>query len=146
MKRVLCLFFCILGILFMSFGIVAYIFYHNKNCIPKYINTIMLVNMFFIVFAIVLGWGVLKISIDQWFSGDDGDIMSIKDRFLIFIMVAISLICGGIFVLTIVRNNIDSIRVTEIDNIMLRILMLILANSYVSYAYYQHFQVLNILK
>ena len=97
--------------------------------------------MFFIVFAIVLGWGVLKISIDQWFSGDDGDIMSIKDRFLIFIMVAISLICGGIFVLTIVRNNIDSIRVTEIDNIMLRILMLILANSYVSYAYYQHFQV-----
>ena len=67
--------------------------------------------------------------------------MSIKDKLLIASVVLITIICAGIFVLTIINNNINSVRTTELDNMRLRMLMLMLANTYMAYAYYQHFQI-----
>ena len=102
---------------------------------------IMVVNVIVIALSLILGFSVIKCSIDQWFQKDNSDIMSIKDKILIIFVILITIICAGIFVLTIIDNNINSVRTTEIDNMRLRMLMLMLANTYMAYAYYQHFQI-----
>jgi hypothetical protein len=112
---------------------------YNSNQIPNFITPMMWVNAIIVVVAIVVGFGVIQISIDQWFSNSDGDIMTMKDRILIAIVLCITAICGGIFVLTIVNNNISSTPIGIFDNTKLDILMCVLANTYVAYAYYQHF-------
>ena len=101
----------------------------------------MWINAIIVVVAIVIGFGVIQISIDQWFSNSDGDIMTMKDRILIAIVFCITAICGGIFVLTIVSNNISGTPIGVFDNMKLDMLMCILANTYVAFAYYQHFRV-----
>lgn len=146
MKKILCLLFCIFGFLFALFWMITYIVYNNKDQIPNFITIIMCINIIFGVLALILGFCVIKVSIDQWFPNGDGDVVTVKDRVLIIIVFVITFICGGLFVLTIINNNINSIRVEEFDNIKLRILMLIMANTYISFAYYQHFQVVNLIE
>ena len=139
MKKSLCLLFCIIGCLSMAFWGITYIVLYNSNQIPDFITPMMWINAIIVVVAIVVGFGVIQISIDQWFSNSDGDIMTMKDRILIAIVLCITAICGGIFVLTIVNNNISSTPTGIFDNTKLDILMCVLANTYVAYAYYQHF-------
>ena len=141
MKKFLCLLCCILGCLFFVFWVVVYVAFMSKETISQFVYLIMLINVVIIVLALILGFCVIRISVDQWFQNDNADIMSTKDKVLITTAVLITLICTGIFVLTIINNNIHSIRVTETDNMLLRMLMLIIANTYMAFAYYQHFQV-----
>ena len=141
MKKILCLLFCIIGCLFMAFWGIAYIVLYNSNQIPNFITPMMWVNAIIVVVAIVVGFGVIQISIDQWFSDGDGDIVTMRDRILIAIVLFITAICGGIFVLTIVSNNISGTPIGVFDNMKLDMLMCILANTYVAFAYYQHFRV-----
>lgn len=106
----------------------------------------MWINVAIVLFSVVIGFCVIKISIDKWFGNGENDTMALKDRVLIIVVSVITVICVGLFILTILYNNINSIRVDELDNMKLRILMFILANTYVSFAYYQHFQVAKSLK
>ena len=141
MKKFLCLLFCVLGCLFFAFWVTMYIVPNHKNGSSNLVSWIMIVNVIVIVLSLIIGFSVIKCSIDQWFQNDSSDIMSIKDKLLIASVVLITIICAGIFVLTIINNNINSVRTTELDNMRLRMLMLILANTYMAYAYYQHFQI-----
>ena len=141
MKKILCLLFGALGCLFMAFWGIAYIVFYNSNPIPDFVTTVMWINAIIVVVAIVVGFGVVQISIDQWFPDGDGDVMTMKDRILIAIVVFITLICGGLFVLTILNNNISGTPIGIFENIKLDMLMCILANTYVAFAYYQHFRV-----
>ena len=139
MKKILCLLFCILGCLFTAFWGIAYIVFYNSNPIPDFVTTVMWINAIIVVVAIVVGFGVVQISIDQWFPDGDGDVMTMKDRILIAIVVFITLICGGLFVLAILNNNISGTPIGIFENIKLDMLMCILADMYVAFAYYQHF-------
>ncbi len=141
MKKILCLLFCILGCLFTAFWGITCIVFYNSNQIPNFITPVMWVNAIIVVVAIVVGFGVIQVSIDQWFSDADGDIIAIKDRILIAIAFFITAICGGIFVLTIVSHNISGTPIGVFENIKLDMLMCILADTYVAFAYYQHFRV-----
>ena len=141
MKKFLCLLFCILGCLFFAFWVTMYVISNDKTGLSNLVSWIMIVNVIVIVLSLIIGFSVIKCSIDQWFQNDSSDIMSIKDKLLIASVVLITIICAGIFVLTIINNNINSVRTTELDNMRLRMLMLILANTYMAYAYYQHFQI-----
>lgn len=141
MKKFLCLLFCILGCLFFAFWVTMYVISNDKAGLSNLVSWIMIVNVIVIVLSLIIGFSVIKCSIDQWFQNDSSDIMSIKDKLLIASVVLITIICAGIFVLTIINNNINSVRTTELDNMRLRMLMLILANTYMAYAYYQHFQI-----
>ena len=141
MKKFLCLLFCILGCIFFAFWVTTYIMLKYKSDTFNSVPWIMVVNVIVIALSLILGFSVIKCSIDQWFQNDSSDIMSIKDKLLIASVVLITIICAGIFVLTIINNNINSVRTTELDNMRLRMLMLILANTYMAYAYYQHFQI-----
>ena len=139
MKKILCLLFCALGCLFMAFWGIAYIVFYNSNPIPDFVTTVMWINAIIVVIAIVVGFGVIQISIDQWFSNGDGDMMTMNDRILVAIAFFITVICGGIFVLTILNNNISGTPIGVFENIKLDMLMCILADTYVAFAYYQHF-------
>lgn len=141
MKKFLCLLFCVLGCLFFAFWVTMYVIPNHKTCSSNLVSWIMVVNVIVIVLSLIIGFSVIKCSIDQWFQNDNSDIMSIKDKLLILSVVLITIICAGIFVLTIINNNINSVRTTETDNMRLRMLMLMLANTYMAYAYYQHFQI-----
>ena len=141
MKKFLCLLFCILGCLFFAFWVTMHVISNDKTGLSNLVSWIMIVNVIVIVLSLIIGFSVIKCSIDQWFQNDSSDIMSIKDKLLIASVVLITIICAGIFVLTIINNNINSVRTTELDNMRLRMLMLILANTYMAYAYYQHFQI-----
>jgi len=141
MKKFLCLLFCVLGCLFFVFWVTMYVIPDDKTGLSNLVSWIMIVNVIVIVLSLIIGFSVIKCSIDQWFQNDSSDIMSIKDKLLIASVVLITIICAGIFVLTIIYNNINSVRTTELDNMRLRMLMLILANTYMAYAYYQHFQI-----
>ena len=141
MKKFLCLLFCVLGCLFFAFWVTMYVISNDKTGLSNLVSWIMIVNVIVIVLSLIIGFSVIKCSIDQWFQNDSSDIMSIKDKLLIASVVLITIICAGIFVLTIINNNINSVRTTELDNMRLRMLMLILANTYMAYAYYQHFQI-----
>ena len=141
MKKFLCLLFCVLGCLFFAFWVTMYVISNDKAGLSNLVSWIMIVNVIVIVLSLIIGFSVIKCSIDQWFQNDSSDIMSIKDKLLIASVVLITIICAGIFVFTIINNNINSVRTTELDNMRLRMLMLILANTYMAYAYYQHFQI-----
>ena len=141
MKKFLCLLFCVLGCLFFAFWVTMYVIPNDKTGLSYLMSWIMIVNVIVIVLSLIIGFSVIKCSVDQWFQNDSFDIMSIKDKLLIASVVLITIICAGIFVLTIINNNINSVRTTELDNMRLRMLMLILANTYMAYAYYQHFQI-----
>ena len=141
MKKFLCLLFCVLGCIFFAFWVTTYIMLNYKTDTFNSVPWIMVVNVIVIALSLILGFSVIKCSIDQWFQKDNSDIMSIKDKILIIFVILITIICAGIFVLTIIDNNINSVRTTEIDNMRLRMLMLMLANTYMAYAYYQHFQI-----
>ena len=141
MKKFLCLLFCVLGCLFFAFWVTMYVISNDKTGLSNLVSWIMIVNVIVIVLSLIIGFSVIKCSVDQWFQNDSSDIMSIKDKLLIASVVLITIICAGIFVLTIINNNINSVRTTELDNMRLRMLMLILANTYMAYAYYQHFQI-----
>lgn len=141
MKKFLCLLFCVLGCLFFAFWVTMYVIPNHKTGSSDLVSWIMIVNVIVIVLSLIIGFSVIKCSIDQWFQNDNSDIMSRKDKLLITSVVLITIICAGIFVLTIINNNINSVRTTELDNMRLRMLMLILANTYMAYAYYQHFQI-----
>ena len=141
MKKFLCLLFCILGCIFFAFWVTTYIMLKYKSDTFNSVPWIMVVNVIVIALSLILGFSVIKCSIDQWFQNDNSDIMPTKDKLLITSVVLITIICAGIFVLTIINNNINSVRTTELDNMRLRMLMLILANTYMAYAYYQHFQI-----
>ena len=141
MKKFLCLLFCVLGCLFFAFWVTMYFIPNHKTGSSDLVSWIMIVNVIVIVLSLIIGFSVIKCSIDQWFQNDNSDIMSRKDKLLITSVVLITIICAGIFVLTIINNNINSVRTTELDNMRLRMLMLILANTYMAYAYYQHFQI-----
>lgn len=112
---------------------------------PKSVSIIMLINVAIIALSLLLGFCVIKISIDQWFPDADSDIMSMKDRVLVATVGVITLICAGMFVLTIIYDNVNSIRTTETDNMLLRMLMLIIANTFMAFAYYQHFRVARLM-
>ena len=146
MKKFLCLLFCILGSLFAAFWTVAYVVLRYKENIQKFIPVIMLINAALIILSLILGFSVIKIHIDQWFQSNDSDIMSTKDKVLLITVLLITIICAGIFILTIVYNNIHAIRVSELDNMLLRTLMIIIANTFMSFAYYQHFQVAQLIE
>ena len=141
MKKFLCLLFCVLGCLFFAFWVTMYVVPNHKIGSSNLVSWIMIVNVIVIVLSLIIGFSVIKCSIDQWFQNDNSDIMSTKDKLLITSVVLITIICAGIFVLTIINNNINSVRTTELDSMRLRMLMLILANTYMAYAYYQHFQI-----
>ena len=141
MKKFLCLLFCVLGCIFFAFWVTTYIMLKYKTDTFNSVPWIMVVNVIVIALSLILGFSAIKCSIDQWFQKDNSDIMSIKDKILIIFVILITIICAGIFVLTIIDNNIGSVRTTEIDNMRLRMLMLMLANTYMAYAYYQHFQI-----
>ncbi len=106
----------------------------------------MLFNVAVITVSLIIGCCVVDVSIDQWFPGDGSDIMSTKDRLLIIAVGVIVFVCAATFVLTIANNNINAAVVTEVDNMKLRMLMLIMANTFMAYAYYQHFEVVRITK
>jgi len=146
MKKFLCLLFCILGCLFIAFWVVVYFAFSSKALTHRFTSLIMLVNVAVAVLSLVLGSCVIKISVDQWFQNDNSDIMSAKDKVLVTIVVLITVICAGVFVCTIVNNNFHSIRVTESDNMLLRMLMLIIANTFMAFAYYQHFQAMQFIE
>ena len=146
MKKFLCLLFCILGCLFIAFWIVAYFAFSSKALTQRFTSLIMLINVAVVVLSLVLGSCVIEISVDQWFQNDNSEIMSTKDKVLVTIVVLITVICAGVFICTIVYNNFHSIRVTESDNMLLRMLMLIIANTFMAFAYYQHFQVVQLIE
>lgn len=146
MKKFLCLLFCALGCFFALFWIVTYILLNYEEKVPKFISTIMLSNVIIIVLSLIIGFCVIRISVAQWFPNDSSDIMSTKDKCLVAIVVLITFICSGIFVFTIVNNNVNSIRVNESDNVLLRILMFIMANTFMAFAYWQHFQVVRFIE
>ncbi len=141
MKKFLCLLFCVLGCLFFVFWVATYVILNSKADTSKLVSWIMIVNVVVIALSLIIGFGVIKCSIDQWFQNGISDIMSTKDKILIVSVALITIICAGIFVLTIINNNINSVRTTEADNMRLRMLMLMIANTYMAYAYYQNFQI-----
>ena len=118
-----------------------YIMLNAKTEISKVVPLIMLINVAIIVLALILGHTVIRISVDQWFQNNDSDVMTLKDKVLVTLTLLITVTCVGVFVLTIIYNNVKSIRTTESDNMLLRMLMLIIANTFMAFAYYQHFQV-----
>ena len=142
MKKFLCILFCILGSSFILFWSVAYIAFKCKTQIPEMFLFIMIVNAAIILLSIIIGLYVIKVSVAQWFPYGDSDLMVKKDMILIMIAVLIALICGGVFVFTIINNNFSATETTEFDNMLLRMLMLIMANDFMAFSYYQHFQVI----
>lgn len=130
----------------MAFWGITYILLYNSNQIPNFITITMWVNAIIIVIALIVGFGVIQISVDQWFPDGDGDMMAMKDRILVAIVVCITIVCGGMFILTIVNNNISLTPVEVFDNVKLDMLMCILANTYVAFAYFQHFRVATLIK
>ena len=146
MKKFLCLLFCILGCLFAVFWIITYVVLSYKEHIHRFTELLMIANVAIIVLALILGSCVIKISVDQWFPNGDSDIMSTKDKVLLTIVVLTTLICASIFVLTIVNNNINSIKTGELDNMRLRVLMIVIANTFMAFSYYQHFQVVRFIE
>ena len=141
MKKFFCLLFCVLGCSFFVFWIITYIIVNFKDDTSKIVPWIMIVNVVVIVLSVVIGFGVLKLSVDNWFQNDDSDIMSNRDKILVVSVGVITLICAGTFVFTIIYNNMNAVNTTEADNMQLRMLMLLIANSWMAFAYYQHFQI-----
>ena len=142
MKRILCLLFCVIGCVYTVFWRATYILHYNKDIIPTFMTVIIWISAIVIFLALIIGFGFIKITVNQWFPDGDSDKMSMKDRILVVIVFLISVVCIGAFVLTIIWNNMNAVNVTEVDNMKLRFLLLTIANSYMTFAYYQHFQVL----
>lgn len=142
MKRTVCLLFCVIGSVSTVFWMATYILHCNKDMIPTFMTAIMWISAIVSILALIIGFGFIKITVDQWFPDGDSDKMAMKDRILVVIMFLISMLCVGAFVLTIIWNNINAVNVTEVDNMKLRFLLLTMANAYMAFAYYQHFQVL----
>lgn len=141
MKKGTCIIFSVLALLFMGFWIVEYVFNCNKNSLPAFVNCLLTINFIFVFISVVIGVFFIKISVDKWFSKYDGNYICNLDKFLIIATVVISIIAGGIFIFTILSNNINEIKTTEIDNNKLRMLLLIMFNSYISFSFYQQSQV-----
>jgi len=144
MKKFLCLLFCILGCLFtVLFGVLFVTNYAEHN-IPKLVSVLTTISSVIVFVSLIIGFAVIDVSVDQWFPDADATsgMMSIKDRILLVAAMLITLGCMGIFILTILYNNINAIRTTETDNMFLRMLLLITANTIMAFAYYQHFKVL----
>ena len=83
MKKFLCLLFCVLGCIFFAFWVTTYIMLNYKTDTFNSVPWIMVVNVIVIALSLILGFSVIKCSIDQWFQKDNSDIMSIKDKILI---------------------------------------------------------------
>ena len=143
MKKTICLCLSLIGCLWGLFWIAIYacLFQKNSTTYENLIALIMLINFVLVVFEILLGGCFIKISIDQWFPGGEDDFMTKKDKCLVIIAFAITLLCIGLFISTILYNNINSVRVEALDNIKLQMLMFILANTYAAFYYFQCFQV-----
>lgn len=142
MKRTLCLLFSVIGCVSTVFWMATYILHYNKDMIPTFMTAIMWISAIVSILALIIGFGFIKITVNQWFPDGDSDKMAMKDRILVVIVFLISMLCVGAFVLTIIWNNINAVNVTEVDNMKLRFLLLTMANAYMAFAYYQHFQVL----
>ena len=135
MKKFLCLLFCILGCLFFVFWVATYIILNFKVESSKLVTWIMIANIVVIALALIIGFSVVKLTVNDWFQNDRSDIMSTKDKTLIVSVALITVICMGLFMLTIIYNNINAVNTTEADNMRLRMLMLMIANTYMAFAY-----------
>ena len=108
MKRILCLLFCVIGFVSAVFWMATYILHYNKDIIPTFMTVIMWISAIAIFLALIIGFGFIKITVNQWFPDGDGDKMSMKDRILVVIVFLISMVCIGALVLTIIWNNINA--------------------------------------
>jgi hypothetical protein len=112
------------------------------KAISGFVTIMMWVSAILISLSLMIGVVYIKISVDQWFVDGDGDRMALKDRIWVGMLFLINVVCICIFVVTIIKNNSTAAEVTELDNMKLRFLLLVIANSWMSFAYYQHYQVL----
>ena len=120
----------------MCFWAFMYIYYYAKNTIPDYVAPMMIANGLIILVALIIGFGVVRISIEQWFP-ETGGLVPQKDRILLSIYVAVDLICMVTFMLNVSYRWLFGIKPPNAPSF----LHMIVINSLVSFAYYQHFRV-----
>lgn len=142
MKKAICTVFLIFGLAFIVFWCVMLIYFFKKEIAPSWVNIPLIANNCLFILELILGFFVIKVPIDQWFSNDDSDIMSEKDRILIIAVIGITAVCVGLYLIPSLYRNINAIRATERDNMKMKMLTDIVINTIASFVFYQDYQVL----
>ena len=118
----------------------------SANFIITTVHIALVINAIFIILTLIVGFCVVKISVDQWFLNSKNDRMSLKDRVLVVVALVITVICCVLFIVQVVYCNINKIEPTEFGDIISCACMFTMANTWVSFAYYQHYQVAKFLE
>ncbi len=141
-KKIICTIICSISILLIFTCSFLYIYSLHNHINNTFFSILELSNGAFILISVIVAFAYIKISIDQWFPDNDDDMMSIKDRIILIISIITAVICGGLFIITIIYNNLTAQITSKIDNMRLTMLLLTMFNTFVAYAYYQYYQVL----
>lgn len=141
-KSLTCVIVCIISLLLVVFLSFLYIYSLHNQVNGTFFYVFEFFVGLFILISIILSFAYIKIPIDDWFSDTDSDIMSLKNRIILTVSVIFVVLCGIIFVFTIIYNNLTEHIATDLDNMRLSSLLLIMFNTFVSYAYYQNYQAL----
>ncbi|MBR2024807.1 MAG: hypothetical protein IKA02_03240 [Clostridia bacterium] len=142
MKKSICSVIFSISILFLLIGAFLYVYSLNNYVNETFFGVLEFVNGAFILISAIVSFVYIEISVNEWFSDDDNDMMSIKDRVILAITICMAVTCGVLFIGTIIYNNATAQAVSKIDNMRLTTLILSMFNTFVAYAYYQNYQVL----
>ena len=101
----------------------------------------MLFNGGIIIVIFIIGCTYFDMSIDKFFSWYSNDGLPFKENILIGVELLITGVCMVTFIFIILRHNISGVDLGNWEDMRLKILGLIMANSWLWYGSYQTYHV-----
>ena len=97
----------------------------------------MLLNVIVIGAIIIIGCTYIDMSIDKFYSWYNNDGLPTKEKVFICLELLITGICMMAFIFIILRHNLQGVDLVDWEDMQLKILGLIIANSWIWYVSYQ---------
>jgi len=105
------------------------------------LNILFLTNVVLIVAILIVGCTYFDMSIDRFYSWYSGDILPIKEKIIIGVELLITGICMMGFISMILQHNLSGVDLIAWEDMRLKSLGLIIANSWLWYVSYQAYHV-----
>ena len=105
------------------------------------VNILMLLNVIVIGAIIIIGCTYIDMSIDKFYSWYNNDGLPTKEKFFICLELLITGICMMAFIFIILRHNLQGVDLVDWEDMQLKMLGLIISNSWIWYVSYQAYHV-----
>ena len=136
MKRFLCICSQCLSVLFFIFWILIF-FAVPQMAEFNLFNVLMISNAVLVAASLIIGCTYFEMSIDKFFSWYPDDVLPLKEKLIIGIEILINGVCFITFACMILQHNLQNVNLSDWEDIRLKCIGLIMANSWLWYAAYQ---------